>query len=238
MIAATRSVRSSTNKRHQRVARVLRSVLDVDGPPGGDLPDRLRVVRVERRRLSEQACVPLLGRGVVGHRDAGEQGREVHPVLLYGVGQPVQRGHQVVGQCGPGAPEPALVGELRPVVGMGHQRAVVVARLELPPPQVSWRIGVDLGGPPGNPPAFVELDDMVLPHLSPGQRHGEHVPDCPHALAGLGRRQVLVAVPRRLPGRVGDQLEEHLRRGVDHPAGTDDAPLLAHTRPYPAGRLR
>ncbi len=65
-------------------------------------------------------------------------------------------------------------------------------------------------------------------HLSPGQRHGEHVADRAHPLAGLGRREVAVAVPRRLPGRVCDQLEDRLGGGLDDPAGADDALLVTH----------
>ena len=181
-------------QRHQRMTRVLRAVLDVDRPPGGDLPDRLLVVRVERRWLPEQAFVPLLGRGVVGRRDAGEQGREAIASCCAASASPSSEAIRLSGSVARRAGT-GLVGELRPVVGVRHQRASVVTRLELPPPQVPRRIGVDRGGPPGDPAALVELDDVVLPHLSPGQRHGEHVADRAHPLAGLGRREIAVAVP-------------------------------------------
>ena len=168
---------------------------------------------------------------------ANRAGRSI-VVLLYGVGQPVQRSHQVVGLPGAGAREPALVGELRPVVGVGHLRAAVVARLELPPPQVPERCGTGLGRPPRDPAALLELDDVVLPHLPLVSVIVNTSPTARTRWPGSADAEVVVAVPRRLPGRVGDQLEDRLGGGLDDPAGADNSLLVTHDPTVPSGADR
>src|SRR4029077_16856036 len=104
---------------------------------------------------------------------------------------------------------------------MGPPRPGRVARLELPPPQVPRRRLPWLGRRPGDPAAFLELHHVVLPDLTPGQRHRENVTGAPDALPGRRAGQVVVAVPARLRRRIRDQLEDLRRPGRDLPGGAD-----------------
>ena len=77
--------------------------------------------------------------------------------------QPVQRCQQRLGGRRAGAHQPLLVGQPRPVVGVGDAGVRLVDGFELPAPQVPGRRRAGLGRPPRDEPALLELDDVVLP---------------------------------------------------------------------------
>ena len=135
--------------------------------------------------------------------------------------EPVERSAEAIRRGGAGPRQPALVGQPGPVVGMGNPRPGRVDRLELPPPQVPRRHLPWLGRRPGDPAAFLELHHVVLPDLTPGQRHRENVTGAPDALPGRCAGQVVVAVPARLRRRIRDQLEDPPRPGRDLPGRAD-----------------
>jgi hypothetical protein len=73
---------------------------------------------------------------------------------------------------------------------------------------------------------------MVIPDSAPCQPHGEHVAYSPHALSGRSFFQIVVAVPARLLGWVGDELENAVCAGSDLAVRPYDAPrllLVGHT---------
>src|SRR5215831_14971977 len=93
--------------------------------------------------------------------------------------------------------------------------------LKFPSPQVTRRLPTRLGGPPGDPPALVELDHVVLPDFTPGQCRPEHIASTADPLPGFRRGQVVVAIPARLFGRIGDQVEDRRRADRDLTGGAD-----------------
>ena len=111
--------------------------------------------------------------------------------------------------------QPVPVGQRRPVVGVGHVGQRGVDRAELPAPQVAGRLLSGFCWTPGDLAAFDEFHDVVLPHGTVGQRRLEHVTGPADALPGSRRGEVVVAVPARLAGRLGDQFENPLRAGRD-----------------------
>jgi len=113
--------------------------------------------------------------------------------------------------CGPpGTLKSIRIGELSPVVGMGDACLRWCDRLKFPPPQVTWWLLTWLSGPPCNQPTLLELDYMILPNVPSPRHHGEHATDRRDALARSGLDQVVVAVPARLLGWVGNKVENRL----------------------------
>ena len=78
---------------------------------------------------------------------------------------------------------------------------------------MAGRLLSGFGRAPGDLAAFDEFHDMVFPDRSIGQRRFEHVTDLADALSRGSRGEVVVAVPARLEGRVGDQVEDPLGAG-------------------------
>src|ERR1700750_2161423 len=109
---------------------------------------------------------------------------------------------------------------------MGTPRARRAAWLELPPPQVPRRLLTRLGRQPGDPAALIELDHVILPDLTPGQRHREHITGAADPLPGWCRGQVVVAIPARLFSRICDQVEDRRWTGRDLAAGADHPGFL------------
>jgi len=91
---------------------------------------------------------------------------------------------------------------------------------------VARRLLARLGRQPGDAPRLVELHDVVLPDAALSDRHREHIADPSDALRLGSLGQVLVAVPARLHGGVGDQCKNRLRAGPDLPADTHDPGCL------------
>jgi len=83
-------------------------------------------------------------------------------------------------------------------------------RLKLPPPQVTRRLLTPFGRFPGNAPAFLELDDVVLSDVCLCRRNDEHLTERSDALPVGGFGQVVVAVPARLLSSVGDEFKDAL----------------------------
>ena len=54
------------------------------------------------------------------------------------------------------------------------------------------------GRPPGNEPALIVFDDMILPNVAPGQCHGEDVTGGADSLSRIGPGEIVVPVPSRL----------------------------------------
>jgi hypothetical protein len=72
-----------------------------------------------------------------------------------------------------------------------------------------------------------ELNDVVFADGSVvGQGYGEYLAHRPHSLASLGLRQVVIAVPPGLRGRICDQLEDRLWTGGDLKANADHTRIL------------
>lgn len=129
--------------------------------------------------------------------------------------QPVERGTQLV-RCGrAGAHEALLVGEVRPVVGVGHAGAAVVEGNQVPPPEVPRRFVVRFGRQPRDAPRLFELDDVVRAHPTGGEEHGEHLAGAADAARVLGFGEVVVAVPAGLVRGIRDELEDPGRGGGD-----------------------
>ena len=129
-------------------------------------------------------------------------------MALGDLGKPVQRCLKPLGRRTTSAWESVLIGQSRPVVGMGDPGAGVAQRLKLPAPQMPRRSPAWFGWGPGDAPGFVELDDVVLADAATGQRRGEYVSESADALSGVGLGEVVVAVPLRLLRGIGDQLED------------------------------
>jgi hypothetical protein len=116
---------------------------------------------------------------------------------------------------------------------VGHQRAAGVERFEFPAPEVTRRGAALLRRLPGDQPAFVELDHVVLPDRAVVERHGEDVTDAAHALTVRRMAEVVVAVPLGLARGVGDELEDRRGGCGDLPTGIDHSfsghpPIPAH----------
>ena len=79
-----------------------------------------------------------------------------------------------------------------------------------------------LGRRPRDPPALLELHHVVLTEGPLRQPHDEDVAHGLDALAGVGPREVVVAVPARLLRRVGNQLEDPFGGSVDLADRADD----------------
>jgi len=75
---------------------------------------------------------------------------------------------------------------------------------------MAWCILTRLSGSPSDAAILLELDHVVLSYLSARDCHREDITDAPDPLSGRGLRQVVVAIPTRLLGRVRDQLEQAL----------------------------
>src|SRR5699024_5336529 len=102
-----------------------------------------------------------------------------------------------------------------PVVGVTDEASALSGRLNLPHPLLPEGLSSDLGGLPGDEPAFSEVDDMILAVDTLGQRRDEGTAGPPHPLAVGGRPEVVVAVPFRLPAGVGDEFEHRLSGCLD-----------------------
>jgi GrpB-like predicted nucleotidyltransferase (UPF0157 family)/predicted GNAT superfamily acetyltransferase len=135
----------------------------------------------------------------------------------------VERGLELAGRGRPGPLEATLIRQPGPVVGVRDPGARP-GRLQFPPPQVPRLLAPHLGRHPGDPPALLELDHVVLPDGTRGERHREHLARAADTLPVGRLGQVGVAVPARLRDRIGDQLEDLPRPGRDLAAGAD------HTR--------
>ena len=105
---------------------------------------------------------------------------------------------------------------------MGDQGASVLERLEDPAPLVARRLLPVGRGAPGDLATLDEGDDVVVAHSAVAVGHDEHVADGADPLAGLGACEVVVAVPARLLGRVGDEVEEGGGGGGDLAGGRHD----------------
>src|SRR5699024_8729873 len=94
-------------------------------------------------------------------------------------------------------------------------------RLDLPYPLLPEGLSSDLGGLPGDEPAFSEVDDMVLAIDALGQRRDEGTAGPPHPLPLGGGPEVVVAVPFRLPAGICDEFEHRLGGCLDIDLGAD-----------------
>jgi hypothetical protein len=86
-----------------------------------------------------------------------------------------------------------------------------------------------LGGRPGDPAALLELGHVVFPHVARGDRRREHLARAADPLPFRRLGEVVVAVPPGLLERVGDQLEDPLRRGRDLAARAHHADVVLPT---------
>src|SRR5882757_287324 len=102
---------------------------------------------------------------------------------------------------------------------MGDFRVGLAHRPELPAPEMARRLLARVRGTPRDTTPFDELHDVVLPDATRGDRHPENISDPPDALLLGCLDEVLVAVPARLQGGVGDQREDLFRTGRDLPTG-------------------
>ena len=96
----------------------------------------------------------------------------------------------------------------RPVVGVDDHGTLGVDSRDLPAPEMSGRRLTGLGGLPSDAPALFELDHVILTNRALGERHAEDVADSAHSLSVGCVREVVVAVPPRVPGWIRDQLED------------------------------
>src|SRR5271163_2989802 len=127
------------------------------------------------------------------------------------LGKPIQRGPKLLARRSAGAREPLLIGQLRPVVGVGNPGAAVAQRLKLPAPQMTRRSLPHISWIPRDATGFNEVDNVVLTDAVTSQRHAEHLTDTPDPLPWFGFHEVVIAVPQRLLRGVGNQLEDPLR---------------------------
>lgn len=79
---------------------------------------------------------------------------------------------------------------------------------------------------PGDHAAFLELNHTILAYRTFGQRHGKDITDRTYPLVRRCLPEVAVAVPLRLPRRVGNKIEDSLRGSGDHTARTDNPAQL------------
>lgn len=136
--------------------------------------------------------------------------------------EPIKRCLKSVGSGRPSTSKSLLIGQPSPVVGVGDERTSRLDRLELPPPEMTWWVLARFGGLPCNSPAPFELDNMILPDVPVGDRHAEHLTDLPDALPASRLGQIAVAVPSRLLGRIGNELEDSPITGRDLATGAYD----------------
>src|SRR5271168_3837538 len=127
------------------------------------------------------------------------------------LGKPIQRGPKLPARRSAGAREPVLIGQLRPVVGVGNPGAAVAQRLELPAPQMTRRSLAYFGWIPRDATGFNEVDNVVLADAVTGQRHAEYLTDAPNPLPRCSFDEIVIAVPQWLLRGVGNQLEDPLR---------------------------
>src|ERR1700761_517295 len=145
--------------------------------------------------------------------------------------EPVQRRLQHGGGGAPRLIQALLVGQPRPVVGVGDPGPGLTQRLELPAPQMPGRRLARRRRLPGDPATLVEFDDAIVANAAVAQGHREDVPYRPDPLSLFGLREVVVAVPARLLGRIGDQLEDPVRGGGDLAACADYSRCVVVHRP-------
>ena len=82
------------------------------------------------------------------------------------LGKPVQGGPKLLAGHSAGDREPRLIGQLRPVVGVGNPGAAVAQRLKVPAPQMTRRPLAYFSWMPCDAAGFDEVDNVVLDRKS------------------------------------------------------------------------